>query len=83
MSIDEEDMRILKGVYINRYYQLLSVANMKGVIACINSAASKILSKSRGNNTAGVRVNAKCLRAHATIGAALRNMNSAIAVTTV
>ena len=35
LGLMERELDILKGVYINRYYQEISIANQKGVIACL------------------------------------------------
>ena len=76
-GISCEQKGILKGVIVNEYYQLLSVALMKGIVLNINNAAQRVL-QHNGRLKGGGRGSLSTARAQGLIGRAERQANSGL-----
>ena len=74
--MSETEIDLLKGVYINRFYQIISVITKKAVLRCIAKAAQKI-GKSLISEDAE-RQSGRINRSELCIGTAQRHANAAV-----
>ena len=76
-GFSSKEFSMLKGIIVNNYYQLISVAAVKGAVNCLNRAAQRVLSRHDARKVRSVsplsHARAQCL-----IGASLRAASSSL-----
>jgi hypothetical protein len=77
VGFSDEQYSMLKGIVVNGYYQLISVAAVKGVVNCLDRAAQRILAghgRKAGRGPPMTHARAECL-----IGSSIRAASSGLA----